>query len=741
MPTHPLRLLLIEDNPFDADLFRRTMQQFNPAATITHISSYHAAYKHVQGLSPADVPYEGVVLDLHLRDGDGLDLLALIRSQNLPLAVVILTGGGGDHMVISALKAGADDYVIKRDDYLDRIGAIVEQACQRFHSQQVRRSQAIQVTVIELSPSNSETTIQYLQRTAPHLHCRNIRGQHSFLYELDHGHPVGDVVLIDCAQPNLAMLDLVKELIQFRRINQPLIVMAQPGNEEFPLQALRLGVADYIIKREGFLGQLAIAIENAHYRTQLDQQHRRLQLQAQALNDAANTIVITDRDGIIEWANPAFTTLTGYEVSEVIGRSTRILRSGKHDRAFYAELWDQILSGKPWRGRIINRRKDGSLYHEEMTITPVADEHGQIYRFIAIKQDISDQVAREQRRAIIATIGASLRPAQLWSELTPILLGQVREVMQAESIALLRSTESILQIDLALDCLASLEQQPALLAVVTERLSRTDAPIELTDIFGTSTKVVLGVPLNAANRQIGALLFTRATPLSEFEMKLLRDIADLAANALHRTDLFEQLRAANAELRAAYDETIEGWSRALDLRDRETEGHSRRVTELTVRIAARMGFSEEELVHIRRGALLHDIGKMGIPDAILLKPGPLDEQEWAIMRTHPTLAVEFLRPITFLAPALDIPWCHHEKWDGTGYPRGLRGEEIPLAARIFAVVDVYDALTSDRPYRAAWPHERALAYIREQAGRHFDPRVVEVFEQVITEINSNAIMK
>lgn len=213
------------------------------------------------------------------------------------------------------------------------------------------------------------------------------------------------------------------------------------------------------------------------------------------------------------------------------------------------------------------------------------------------------------------------------------------------------------------------------------------------------------------------------------------------ANALHRTDLFEQLRAANAELRAAYDETIEGWSRALDLRDRETEGHSRRVTELTVRIAARMGFSDEELLHGRRGALLHDIGKMGIPDAILLKPGPLDEQEWAIMRTHPTLAVELLRPIAFLAPALDIPWCHHEKWDGTGYPRGLRGEEIPLAARIFAVVDVYDALTSDRPYRAAWSRERALAYIREQAGRHFDPHVVDVFEQIITETDSNAIMK
>lgn len=201
----------------------------------------------------------------------------------------------------------------------------------------------------------------------------------------------------------------------------------------------------------------------------------------------------------------------------------------------------------------------------------------------------------------------------------------------------------------------------------------------------------------------------------------------MIGNALHRTELFEKVQQANAELCQAYDATIEGWARALDLRDHETEGHSRRVTELTMQIAARMGFGAEELVYIRWGALLHDIGKMGIPDAILRKPGPLDEQEWAIMRTHPTLAFELLRPISFLASALDIPWCHHEKWDGTGYPRGLRGKEIPLAARIFAVVDVYDALTGDRPYRAAWSHERALSYIREQSGRRFDPQVVAVF--------------
>lgn len=741
MPPHHLHLLLIEDNPFDADLFRRAMLLHDAKVKITHIDSYQAAYAHLNSLSTTATPYDGVILDLHLRDGDGLDLLAYMRSHHLPLAVIILTGGGGDHMVISALKAGADDYVIKRNDYLDRIGAIIEQACQRFHSQQARRSQTITVTYVECGATDSEATIHYLQRTAPHLHCVPVRGQRAFLHDLDRGHPAGDLVLIDCAQPRLAMLDLVKELLQFRRLTQPIIVMAQPGNEEFPLQALRLGVADYIIKREGFLSQLPVVLENAHYRAQLHQQNERLRLQAQALNDAANAIVIADRNGMIEWVNPAFTVLTGYEAAEAIGQSTRLLRSGKHDRAFYTALWDQILGGKPWHGRLINRRKDGSLYHEEMTITPVTDENGVISRFIAIKQDISEQVAREQRRATLAAIGIALRPAQSWAELTPILLGQVREVFQAASIALLRPDDDRLHVDLALSSLAMLAQQPEVLAMLAAQFKNANGPINVTRLLCETEQTVVGAPLHAANRLVGILLLKRAAPLSEAELDLLNDIAELSANALHRTDLFEQLRAANAELRAAYDETIEGWSRALDLRDRETEGHSRRVTELTVRIAARMGFSEEELLHVRRGALLHDIGKMGIPDAILLKPGPLNDEEWAIMRTHPTLAVELLRPIAFLAPALDIPWCHHEKWDGTGYPRGLRGEEIPLAARIFAVVDVYDALTSDRPYRAAWSRERALAYIREQAGSHFDPQVVAVFEQVIAEMGCNDIMK
>lgn len=205
-------------------------------------------------------------------------------------------------------------------------------------------------------------------------------------------------------------------------------------------------------------------------------------------------------------------------------------------------------------------------------------------------------------------------------------------------------------------------------------------------------------------------------------------IAGQLEDTLRRnTTLYRELQSSNLELQNAYETTLEGWSRAMDLRDRETEGHSQRVTELTMRVARAMAFTPEALVNIRRGALLHDIGKLGVPDHILLKPGTLDESEWKIMQRHALFAYDMIHPIEYLRPALDIPCYHHEKWDGSGYPYGLKGKQIPLAARIFALADVYDALSSDRPYRSAWPKEQVIEHIRRGAGSHFDPDLVEVF--------------
>ncbi len=249
------------------------------------------------------------------------------------------------------------------------------------------------------------------------------------------------------------------------------------------------------------------------------------------------------------------------------------------------------------------------------------------------------------------------------------------------------------------------------------------------DFYDEGFVSYIGFPLIAKGQIKGVLEVFNRTPLNPDQewLDFINAIADQAAIAIDNAELFQNLQQSNAELSLAYDNTLEGWANALELRDEETEGHTRRVTELTVKLAIFMGLRKSNFVHIRRGALLHDVGKMGIPDEILLKPGPLSEEEWVIMRKHPEYAYNWLSRINYLRPALDIPYSHHEKWDGSGYPRALKGEQIPIAARIFAVIDVWDALCSDRPYRKAWTGDEALNYIREQSGAHFDPTIVDAF--------------
>jgi len=244
---------------------------------------------------------------------------------------------------------------------------------------------------------------------------------------------------------------------------------------------------------------------------------------------------------------------------------------------------------------------------------------------------------------------------------------------------------------------------------------------------------ILCAPLKIKDELIGVIYVdnrARSGIFQESDLALIRAFSDQAAVAIDNAQLFDELQAKNKELEEAYQATLEGWVGALDLRDKETEGHTQRVTILTERLARSLGVNGDDLVHITRGALLHDIGKMAIPDGILLKPGPLTYDERELMKKHPVYAHNMLKRIDFLLPAIDIPYCHHEKWDGTGYPRGLKGEEIPFAARIFPVVDVWDALTSNRPYRKGLPRDEVKERIKADSGKHFDPMVVDAFLQM-----------
>ncbi len=272
-------------------------------------------------------------------------------------------------------------------------------------------------------------------------------------------------------------------------------------------------------------------------------------------------------------------------------------------------------------------------------------------------------------------------------------------------------------------------------------LSESSHPIVRTSIVGHEGFLAYyGIPLIAKGNLKGVLEIFHRKQLPEDPewVSFLETLATQAAIAIDNAELFSEIQRSNMELNLAYMATLEGWVHALDLRDSETAGHTQRVTQKTLKLARYMGIGEEDLAHIHRGALLHDIGKIGIPDHILNKPGSLTDDEWISMRMHPTFAYELLMEIDFLRPALDIPYSHHEKWDGTGYPQGLKGDQIPLAARVFALIDVWDALSCDRPYRQAWPEENVIKHIIGQSGKHFDPNVVdawlEVFEIKIYEL-------
>jgi len=293
------------------------------------------------------------------------------------------------------------------------------------------------------------------------------------------------------------------------------------------------------------------------------------------------------------------------------------------------------------------------------------------------------------------------------------------------------------------------EEAFALSRTIVQRVIASGEPVLTTNAqedprFGMEASIIsyqlrsiLCVPMKLKDEIIGVMFVDNRAHTGRFEesdLEMLSAFADQAAMAIYNARLFDELQAtnadleaANAELQIAYEATLQGWVRALDLRDRETEGHTQRVTALTQELARKVGFGEQELVHIKRGALLHDIGKMGIPDRILLKPGGLSPEEREQMQQHPGLAYEMLNPIEFLKPAIDIPYCHHEKWDGSGYPRGLRGNQIPYPARIFSIVDVWDALTSIRPYRLPMESTAVRQLIREQSGSHFDPQIVDAF--------------
>jgi PAS domain S-box-containing protein len=572
-----------------------------------------------------------------------------------------------------------------------------------------------------------------------------------------------NIVISDFNLPQFGGLDALR-MLQETGQDVPFILVSGTIGEEVAVQALKAGAHDYLMKDR--LTRLGSAIEREvreaelrHERAAQTAKMREMDSRNRSIvNMAGDGILTFGKSGAIQTANRSASRIFGIHESALVGLPLLdLLSSEGNDTPLKDGIGSQSSTGGPLTYLLNALHSSGTRIPVEVVISEVRS--GKDVLYAAILRDQTERMASQaqirwqfERLSALRAVDVAMTAGMDIQVTLGIVLDQVIGPIGADAACLLMVDRTGTTLT---HCVSRGFRGSA---IQNTKLSGHDSyawkclhegdKVEIKDIrtiqppFTRKQQVeaegfvyYLAFPLIAKGKPRGVLeVFHREELVIDSERSEFAEaLASQAAIAIENSELIHDLHQKNAELILAYDTTILGWSLALDLRDKETEGHSQRVTELSCRLAYRLGMTPSEITQVRRGAILHDIGKMGVADQILHKSGPLDEQEWEQMRKHPVYAYEWLSKVDFLRQALDIPYCHHERWDGSGYPRGLAGNDIPMSARLFAVIDVWDALTNDRPYRKAWPAERALAEIRATAGSHFDPDVVEEFMHMMGE--------
>ncbi len=511
--------------------------------------------------------------------------------------------------------------------------------------------------------------------------------------------------------------------------------------------------------QNGNLIRMASIGEDITLKTMAAEEIRNREIMLQGVLDAAPIMIALVKNGVMVWVNDKFEGITGYSSSEMVGTNTEILYLSKEAlNNVYGTLFKQIKEKGQGYIRAKWVKKNGQIL--DIDIWAVAIDPHDIYAgTIVTTMDITEQLKAEEtlkksfeqvktlisRMSALRNIDSAITSEDDSPTTTKQILALIRKTLNLDVVILSLYDN---QHQIRVNACDNQENEENLLGKIVPKSEVINLAIQtnqlvskikedendfrdlehrLQNINRYSQYAV--VPLNIKGETLGILEVLSKQNVCHGDdcRDFLQAMAVQLAIALDNANLAYQKEEAYNQLQEAYESVIKGWGVALELRDAETGGHSNRVVELTLNLAKRMGYSDEELVHLQHGVHLHDIGKMGIPDSILLKKGPLTEEEWGIMRQHPVYAYNLLKGIPYLSKAIDIPYSHHERWNGKGYPQGLAGENIPLGARIFAVIDIWDALTSDRPYRSAWSKEKTIRYLKEQAGNEVDPGVVKEF--------------
>ncbi len=739
-----LRLLIIEDSQDDVLLLLRELWRLDYEVEFERVETAESMQSMLTQRA-----WDLILSDYTLPKFSAPQALEILKNTGLDIPFIILSGTIGEETAVAALKAGANDFLVKGK--FARLGPAIER---ELREAEIRRDR-----------KRAEEENKYHARLLRHINDAVIATDDQFRItawnraaERIYGWSAAEVIGRNVAEilrsglteeQQVEAQELLKERSSFRSER----LHSSKNGQPVYVEENTIALTDQGGKITGYVSVNRDVTE----RKQAEE----------ALKENEHLLSESQRIGHIgSWSYNLLTNSLQY--SDEMYRLFDISpREFPHTSEAFLNLiysldqpaaskWmeDIRIGSQPRKLEFRIFRKNGELRHLQCRGAIRFDTNGKPVRFVGMAQDITEsKLAEIQIRQQIERISALRKIDQAISSSFDLIL--TLNILISQVI-------SQLQVDAADILLVNPEGQMFAYAagkgfrtnaIESARLLITDSPsarerrliqieslketpdIRLLTPLGASEAFVcyFGLPLIVKGKVKGVLEVFHRAPLYPYPEwhDFLITLAGQAGIAIENATLFENLEQSNRELSQAYDATIEGWSRALDLRDKETEGHTLRVTEMTLNLAHTFGLPEEQYLYIRWGALLHDIGKMGVPDHILLRPEALTEDEWLQMKRHPQYAYDLLKPIAFLAPALDIPYCHHEKWDGTGYPRGLKGTEIPLVARLFAVVDVWDALTSDRPYRPAWPGEEALTYIQEQSGKQFDPHIVEAFLKMI----------
>jgi response regulator RpfG family c-di-GMP phosphodiesterase len=771
-----IRVLLIEDNPGDARLVRENL-------TISGAIDFHLDWAPdlASGLAHlAENSIDAILLDLGLPDSSGFATFEKVYARAAQIPIILLTGLDDEVLASKAVRAGAQDYLVKGDVTGRLMNRIIRHAIERTQAEEILRESERRLKEaqtlgrvgsweFDLEKQKitwSDETYQLYERD-PKLGPPSLEEESKF-YSPDQVEKLHEYTRRAIAEKKDFDYDLEAEL---------------PGKKQIYFSSRMHPILD----AQGRVVRLFGTVQDITARKQRERELEAVATVSAALRGAstraemipvildqllslleADGVMMTlplpnNRDLLVEMGRGTWASASGGKIPLSSDTVAQALSSGrpylkndvrKHTRPLQSEMLGDSRSiacvpfisqgqtvGLLWIGSRRNLTK-----HDLQLLTAVADITASAVRRVTLLEQTEERLRKlDSLRTIDRAITGSTNLGVILNVVTRQAIDHLKA--DAAAVLLLTPPTSILKFaagsgfrtpEIERTRLRLGEGQAGRAAM--ER-STVSIPNLATDT-GTSRRSMIDgegfvshhiTPLVAKGQVKGVLEVFRRTPLTVDSdwSSFFETLAEQAAIAIDNAQMFDGLQRSNTDLAMAYDATIEGWSRALDLRDKETEGHTERVTEMTLKLARSVGIPEGELVQIRRGALLHDIGKMAIPDSVLLKPGPLDDHEWEIMRRHPTRAFELLSPIAYLRTALDIPYCHHEHWDGSGYPRGLKADLIPLSARLFAVVDVWDALHSDRPYRAAWPTEKILEHIRSLSGSHFDPAAVKAFLAIV----------